>query len=185
LLPGLGLTTLDPHYPPARVREANFTIEQPFRDGSVFRVSYVYTHGYNLDQNYSYNNAPSTYTWETTTGALPPTGTYASTATRPYDQTVWGGSTLSTKWGWSNDGALQLNYQRPFRKGFAYQIFYVYSKAFRLGGNTFRDNTLYPAANFAPGVIPEGIDPGTPLHPSEALNHWENYHVDTAIPSIT
>jgi hypothetical protein len=182
LLPGLGLTTLDPHYPPARVRDANFTIEQPFRDGSVFRVSYVFTHGYNLDQNYLYNNAPSTYTWETTTGTLPPTGRYASTATRPYDQTVWGGNTLSTKWGWSNDSALQVNYQRPFRKGFAYQIFYVYSRAFRLGGNTFRDNTLYPAADFAPGVIPSGLDPGTLLNPSHALNHWENYHVDTAIP---
>jgi hypothetical protein len=31
-------------------------------------------------------------------------------------------------------------------------------------------------------VIPSGIDPGTLLHPSQALNHWENYHVDTAIP---
>jgi hypothetical protein len=51
-----------------------------------------------------------------------------------------------------------------------------------LGGNTFRDNTLYPAADFAPGVIPSGLDPGTLLNPSQALNHWENYHVDTAIP---
>ncbi len=32
LLPGIGLQeTLDPHYPPARVRDANFTIEQPFQ----------------------------------------------------------------------------------------------------------------------------------------------------------
>ena len=51
------------------------TIEQPFRDGSVFRVSYVFTHGENLDQNYQYNNAPSTYVWETATGTTPPTGT--------------------------------------------------------------------------------------------------------------
>jgi hypothetical protein len=27
------------------------TAEQPFKDGSVLRVSYVYTHGYNLDQS--------------------------------------------------------------------------------------------------------------------------------------
>ncbi len=183
LLPGISMQeTLNPHYPTARVREANFTVEQPFRDGSVFRVSYVFTHGYNLDENYQYNNAPSTYVWETTTGTTPPTGRYASTATRPYNQTVWGGNVLSTKWGWSNDSALQLNYQRPFRSGFAYQIFYVYSRAFRLGGNTFRDSVLYPAANFAPGVIPSNIDPGTLLDPSSALNHWEGYHVDTAIP---
>jgi hypothetical protein len=183
LLPGIGLQeTLDPHYPPARVRDVNFTIEQPFPDGSVFRGTYVFTHGYNLDQNYQYNNAPSTYAWETATGTLPPTGTYASTATRPYDQTVWGGNVLSTKWGWSNDSALQVNYQRPFRKGIAYQIFYVYSRAFRLGGNTFRDNILYPAADFAPGVLPSGLNTGTLLNPSEALNRYENYHIDTAIP---
>jgi hypothetical protein len=183
LLPGIGLSeTLNPHYPPAHVQDVNATIEQPFRDGSVFRVSYVFTHGSNLDQNYQYNNAPSTYVWETVTGTTPPTGTYASTATRPYDQTTWGGNVMSMKTGWSNDSALQLNYQRPFKKGFAYQIFYVYSRAFRLGGNTFRDAVLYPAADYAPGVIPAGINPGTIINPSQALNRWENYHVDTAIP---
>jgi hypothetical protein len=86
------------------------------------------------------------------------------------------------KTGWSNDSALQLNYQRPFKKGIAYQIFYVYSRAFRLGGNTFRDNVLYPAADYAPGVLPAGLNTGTLLNPSQALNRYENYHVDTAIP---
>ena len=183
LLPGINMSkTLDANYPPARVRDVNMTIEQPFRDGSVLRISYVFTHGSNLDQDYQYNNAPSTYVWETVTGTTPPTGTYASTATRPYDQTVWGGSVMSRKTGWSNDSALQLNYQRPFKQGVAYQIFYVYSRAFRVGGNTFRDNVLYPAANFAPGVLPQGLDTGTVLQPSQALNRYENYHIDTAIP---
>ncbi len=183
LLPGISMQeTLASNYPPAHVQDVNATIEQPFQDGSVFRVTYVFTHGSNLDQNYQYNNAPSTYVWETATGTTPPTGTYASTATRPYDQTVWGGNVISLKTGWSNDSALQLNYQRPFKKGFAYQIFYVYSRAFRVGGNTFRDNMLYPAADFAPGVLPAGLDTGTILDPSHALNRYENYHVDTAIP---
>ena len=115
-------------------------------------------------------------------GHDPADGTFASVATRPYDNTTWGGNVISMKTGWSNDSALQLNYQRPFRKGFAYQIFYVYSRAFRVGGNTFRDNVLYPAANFAPGVLPAGLDAGTTLNPSQALNRYENYKVDTAIP---
>ena len=92
LLPGISMgTTLNAEYPPARVRTANATIEQPFRDGSVFRITYVFTHGENLDQNYQYNNAPSTYVWEVATGMTPPTGALASVATRPYDRTVWGG----------------------------------------------------------------------------------------------
>jgi hypothetical protein len=77
---------------------------------------------------------------------------------------------------------VQFNYQRPFRKGVAYQVFYVFSRAFRVGGNTFRDNTLYPAAVYAPGVIPQGMDVGTLLEPSREFNRWQNYRLDTAIP---
>ncbi|MBY0506823.1 MAG: carboxypeptidase-like regulatory domain-containing protein [Bryobacteraceae bacterium] len=183
LLPGIGTgTVLSPNYPPARVREANFTLEQPFRDGSVLRSSLIYTHGNNLDQNFLLNNAPSTYVWQAATGTTPPTGPLAGVATRPYDQRTWGSITQSTKLGFSNNTAFQLNYQRPFRKGFGYQVFYVHSRAFRVGGNTFRDNSLYPAQNYAAGAIPRGLDVGTPLEPSEAFNRWQNYRLDTAIP---
>lgn len=183
LLPGISTGTVaSSNYPPARVQEANVTIEQPFRDGSVFRASYVFTHGENLDQNYVFNNAPSTYVWQTATGTVPPTGQFASVATRPYDQRTWGNITQSTKYGFSNDSALQFNYQRPYRKGVGYQVFYVYSRAFRVGGNTFRDNTLYPAQNFAAGAIPQGMDVGTLLAPSREFNRWQNYRPDTAIP---
>jgi hypothetical protein len=183
LLPGIGPGTVaSADYPPAKVREANFTIEQPFKDGSVFRASYVFTHGENLDQNYQINDAPSTYTWQVKTGTTPPTGTFAGVATRPYDNKTWGGITQSTKLGFSNDSSLQFNYQRPSRHGFGYQVFYVFSKAFRVGGNTFRDNVLYPAALFAPGAIPQGMDVGTQLEPSREFNRWQNYRPDTAIP---
>ncbi|MBI2686358.1 MAG: carboxypeptidase regulatory-like domain-containing protein [Acidobacteria bacterium] len=183
LLPGIAMsTTLAAEYPPARVDTANLTVEQPFGDGSVFRITYVFTHGENLDQNLQYNNAPSTYVWQVATGTTPPTGALAGVATRPYDRTVWGGNVVSTKTGWSNDSALQLNYQRPMRKGFGYQVFYVYSRAFRVGGNTFRDNVLYPAENYAPGVLPAGLETGTTISPSRALNRYQNYHIDTAIP---
>lgn len=183
LLPGIGPGTVTrQNYPPARVREANFTIEQPLKDGSVFRASYVFTHGENLDQNFQINDAPSAYVWQTKTGTTPPTGPLASVATRPYDNQTWGGITQSTKYGFSNDSALQFNYQRPYRKGYSYQVFYVYSRAFRVGGNTFRDNLLYPAALFAPGAIPAGMDVGTATQPSREFNRWQNYRADTAIP---
>ncbi|MEZ5403746.1 MAG: carboxypeptidase-like regulatory domain-containing protein [Bryobacteraceae bacterium] len=183
LLRGISMsTTLAAKYPPARVDTANFTIEQPLPDGSVFRATYVFTHGEHLDQNLQYNNAPSTYVWQVATGTTPPTGPLASVATRGYDNTTWGSNVVSTKNGWSNDSALQFNYQRPFRNGFAYQAFYVYSRAFRVGGNTFRDNVLYPANLFAPGVLPAGLETGTTIQPSRELNRYENYQQDTAIP---
>jgi len=182
LVPGISVTTLDPHYDPAHVKQVNATIEQPFKDGAVFRVTYLFVHSTNLDQNYQYNAAPSAYVWETATGTLPPTGTYASTATRPYDQRVWGTNVMSKKTGYANDSALQLNLQKQFKNGYAFQVFYVFSRAFRVGGNTFRDSILYPAALYAPGVLPSGLNPGTLENPSRDLNHYENYMVDTAIP---
>lgn len=183
LLPGIGPGTVtSADYPPAKVREANVTIEQPFKDGSVFRASWVFTHGENLDQNYQINDAPSTYVWQAKTGTTPPTGTFAGVATRPYDNRTWGGITQSTKLGFSNNSALQFNYQRPYRRGFGYQVFYVFSKAFRVGGNTFRDNLLYPAELYAPGAIPKGMDVGTLSEPSREFNRWQNYRPDTAIP---
>src|SRR5215471_3291029 len=52
LLPGISLQeTLNSKYPPAHVQDVNATIEQPFKDFSVFRISYVFTHG-SLDQHY-------------------------------------------------------------------------------------------------------------------------------------
>jgi hypothetical protein len=181
LLPGIAVATLNSRYDPAHVKQANLTIEQPIKDG-VFRITYLFVHSTDLDQYYQYNLNPSTYVWEVTTGTVPPTGTYSGTATRPYDQFTWGTNQLLTKWGFSNNSAVQLNYQRRFKNGYGYQVAYVYSRAFRIGGNSSRDSILYPAAVYAPGTIPSSINTGTLIQPSEALNRWENYHVDTAIP---
>src|ERR1700687_4334121 len=77
-------------------------------------------------------------------GIVPPNGgasvigtpqqnTYAANATGPYDNTTYGSFTWDVKNGWSNDNALQVNYQRLFHHGSAYQITYVWSKPFRVG----------------------------------------------------
>lgn len=182
LLPGIGVSTLDPQYPPARVKQATLTIEQPLKGGSVVRATYLFVHSTNLDQNYQYNAAPSNYVYLVRNGVIPPTGLLAGVATRPYDQRTWGTNVLSTKYGWANNSSLQVNYQRPFRNGHAYQIFYVFSRAFRVGGNTFRDNVLYPSELFAPDALPKGLNPGTIAEPSRELNRALNYRPDVAIP---
>lgn len=193
---------------PDVVTETNFTIEQPLKGNSALRASWVWTHGTNLDQEYYYNNAPSTFTWEMETGTLPPEGTtvglptYAATATQPYDQTTWGGNTLDQKSGWSNDNSLQLNYQRLYHHGIAWQIYYVWSKPFRVGGNYFRGATagIIPSQNFAasglgsytplPGSSPITTPVMPPARPSgiasyaywHGLDAFEDYMVDTSSP---
>ena len=211
ILPGVTLTNIDPDFPPDFVTDVNATIEQTLPGNSALRVSWLWTHGTNLDQQYFYNEHPSTYVWEMATGTVAPTGgasvigtpkqnTYSATATGPYDQTTWGQNILIQKSGWSNDNELEVNYQRLFHRGFAYQFFYVWSKAFRVGGNTFRDGKIDTAADYVgstgtvgtmsspygpvvapnlPPTRPAGIAPYAYWH---QLDVYENYIIDTAIP---
>jgi hypothetical protein len=206
ILPGVNLHTFTPDMAPDYVTDMNATIEQPLKGNSVLRLSWVWSHGTNLDQQFNYNEHPSTYAWEMKTGTALPTGsvidtpTYAATGTGPFDKTTWGGSTLLIqKTGYSNDNALQANFQRLFHHGVAYQIFYTWSKPFRVGGNSFRDGTIDPAADYvgttgmigtmsspypvtAP-ALPPAAPAGLPSYAFyRGLNVYENYQIDSAIP---
>ena len=202
ILPGINLWVTSPNWAPAFVTETNFTIEQPLKGNSVLRVSYVWTHSTNLDFALKYNNHPSTFQWEMATGTVLPTGgasvigtpqqnTYSATATGPYDQTTWGGgSSLHMKGGWSNYNALQVNYQRLFHHGFAYQIYYVFSKELRAAGdnqNGPADSqvSVDPYANYpgGEGTVATMTSPyGTigpvlsPPRPPANLPVWADYH---------
>lgn len=212
ILPGQAEWTNSYAMPPDFVTQTNLTIEQPLKGNSALRLSWLWAHGTNLDHYYNFNNNPSSYVWQMAYGIVPPTGgtsvigtsqanTYSTTATGPYDQTTWSGaSVLDVKNGWSNDNALQANYQRLFHSGIAYQITYVWSKPLRFGGNFNRDSEIDPAANYL-GVLgsvstmtPTYGTPITPVSPPpvpagkpswaeyHALDRFEGYTVDQAIP---
>jgi hypothetical protein len=207
ILPGGVANTANPvSMPPDYVTQLNLTLEHSLKGNSAVRISYLWNHTTNTDHYYDINNHPSTFVWEAAYGIVPPTGTtigsnlYAATATGPYDQTTWGGNALSVKNGWTNDSALQASYQRLFHRGIAYQIYYVWSKPLRFGGNWANDSTTYPYANFQ-GVLgskgswssPYGtvITPAPPPAPAAGALPWQEYHaldkfeqyiVDTAIP---
>jgi hypothetical protein len=209
--PGIALFSLNPDQPPDFVTQVNFTVEQALKGNSALRLTWLWSHGTNLDQEYYFNATPSQYVWEIKTGTLQPTGPLSAVATNPYDSVIWGNSSISTagqssgsiwdqKSGWSNDNALQVNYQRLFHRGIAYQISYVWSKPFRLGGNYFRDgymDTMQDYANSGLGTLsevpgsvsivtpnlgparPAGIAPYAYWH---GMDRYQNYIVDTAIP---
>ena len=206
ILPGLTMTNIDPNVSPDYVTQTNFTLEQPLKGNSALRLTCLWAHGTNLDHYYYYNYHPSQEVWEVNTGIAPPNGSvigsnqYAATATGPYDQTTYGGSgDWVMKNGWSNDNAFQATYQRLFHRDSAYQINYVWSKPFRVGGNTWRDGVAYtsegtyptgslgtlssPYGTLTPGALPpprpQGIAPYAYWH---GLHRWEEYQVDTAIP---
>lgn len=213
ILPGLGHVAVSPNWPPASDTETDFTIEQSLKGNSALRISWIWTHGTNLPANVYYNHHPTNYQWEMATGTIPPTGgaavigtsqqnTYAATATGPYDQTTWGNNTLAEKVGWSNDNALQVNYQRLFHHGVAYQFTYVFSRPLQTGTNVWPtfSPALYPAANFPgvmgsvgtmsspygtvyPGVPPPARPAGVPVWGRyHALDRYEYYGQDSTVP---
>jgi hypothetical protein len=214
ILPGASPWVFAPDYAPTFVTEMNATVEQALKGNSALRVSWTWAHAANLDHPYYVNYHPSTYTWEMETGTAPPNGgasvigtpqqdTYASTALGPYDNTKYGSSTLwQAKDGWSNDNALEVNYQRLFHHGIAYQISYAWSKPMRLGGNSSRDGLVYTAASYlganggpvvgtmtspfetvvAPNLPPARPAGIAPYADYKALARYEQYVLDNAIP---
>jgi len=206
ILPGSSVIALSPNYPPDVAQETSFTIEQPLKGNSALRVSYVYTRGTDLDQTYSVNTAMSSFVWEMSTGTVPPTGgpstigtnQYQTTALNPYNNVTYGAMSYYGKTGYSNDNALQVNYQRLFHHGIAYQIFYVWQKAFT-GDGTVTSPEDYlgvrgtaPSTTYAPlaggsaitvGGTPPARPAGVPSYETwRGLTDWEEYVVNAGNP---
>lgn len=169
-----GLTNVSPDMKPEGYREWDFTIEQDFHNRTSLSVSYMGNHGYNLEQFWATNTAPSPYVWYATTNQPVPSGTpnYRS-AWRVYNQTTYGEITQIRKTGFSNANMVQVVFHRTFYKGYEYNISYVFGRYFRAGGNGSRDSTVYPAGVFMPGTVP--TDP-------HELVRSETYIQDNGMP---
>jgi carboxypeptidase family protein len=187
---GATIVGLSPNYPPDVAQETSVTIEQPLKGNSALRVSWVFTHGTNLDQTYAVNTAQSAFVWDMSTGTPPPTGgastigtsQYAATALGPYNNTTYGNLSYFEKTGYSNDNALQVNYQRLTHRGIGYQIFYVYQKAFTGDGTVYNPNDYLgiagrnPNTTFAPFAGGSAITQGaTPPSNPTGVPSWQNW----------
>lgn len=180
-----------PDFPPMRVTEVNVSVEQSFKDQSALRVTYNYTHAANLLHNFGANVALSPFVYAYDYGTLPPSGgpstagtcAYTNTGSNPWDCKWFGGSFMGVRTGWSTDNSLQVNYQRLYHHGMAYQISYTWSRPFRIGGNSSRESTTYTLADYpgvmgtAPGISyapPAGGSPiTTPAAPPAAPKGWD------------
>ncbi len=196
ILPGFtGETFFNPDFKTNMVTEFNTTLEQPLKWNSVLRVSHVWTHGSSLAHEFNLNAPASTPVWQMQMNEDVPTGTtiglptYQTTSRGSWDNTVYGAIDYVERTGFSNDNQLQINFQRLYHHGFGFQIFYVYSKAFRVGGNSTRDSVVYPWQNFLgamqnPNVtmgVPAGnngvIGPiNAPPSPPAGVNNWYEWH---------
>ena len=162
--PGVQITGLNPDLPTSRAYEYNFTIEHELLKNTVVRAGFIGTAGRNLEMMELFNRNPvSNYVWYTTTGLALPTGKFAGTARRAYDQTTYGDIRIYSKFGYSNFTGLQLEAERRFSRGMAFQFFYLLSNSMSTGatpsqGGDFTQNAIDQPDRFLPGTYPTSVE---------------------------
>jgi hypothetical protein len=173
LPPGITASGFAADYPVTYVQQYNMTIEQRLKPSAVLRVTYLFVHGQNLEQYREYNSSPSNYVYFTRTGKPLGTGPTSSIAQNLYDNTTYSTVEVQQKTGYSNNSSLQVNFQRLYTKGLAFQAYYTLSSAMRAGGNGWRDSMISPLGIYLDGQGPATLD---------AANRLVNYLRDTGIP---
>ena len=149
------------------------------------RVGYFGNHSSRLEQKYEFNNTTPTWVWWETTHTEVPKGEYSQTATRFFDQTTYG--TLE-KWqntGWGNSNGIQLELERRYSKGFAYQLFYVMDNNFAAGGGGYSGTSPIPELNqFLPGAVPTDINERNRYYAQAERRFLEALKIDPRVRNI-
>ncbi len=171
---GVGFNTIDRNLPTSLVREWNATVEGEIVRNTRLRVAYIGNQGRNLDQIRQYNGQMGGYVWYTTTGQPLPTGPYSSVTGRAYDSTTYGTLGVWTKNSFSNFHGMEVEVQRRFSGGLAFQWFYVLGNAMKTGSRGEVNNSTVPdPATFLAGTVPVDYD---------QMNRFWNYQRDTDVP---
>jgi hypothetical protein len=154
-----GISYFNKDMPDPRVQDWNLTVEKEIMTNTVARAGYFGNHTSRLEQLYQFNNPTPDYIWYQTTGTQLPTGEFSNVARRFFDQTAYGTIERWQNTGWSNSNGFQLELERRYSKGFAYQLFYVMDNALMAGGNGYQGTSVIPEVNqYLPGVVPADID---------------------------
>ena len=170
---GIGVLGLADKLPSLRIHEWNLAIEKQLSSTMVFRLRFNGKHGVNSDQLFEINPTQTDYVWYLTRGTILPQGAYSNVARRPYDQTAYTSVRLLQKTGYINTSTFTLEAERRFSKGLGFQAFYTVTNAFRLGGNSFRDDVATTADGYLPGSVPKDF---------ATLNRFLNYDRDITVP---
>jgi hypothetical protein len=179
ILPGVPIIGLSSDLPLTRAHQWNLILETEIMKDTVVRAGFIGTAGRNNESVQRYNANPiSNYVWYQTTGLPLPTGFYQNTARRAIDQTTYGDISIYSKLGYSNFTGIQLEAERRFSRGLAFQLFYLMSNSTSTG------NVASQGGGFATfqNDQPEIFLPGTiPQDPAERLRFYR-YQRDADIP---
>jgi hypothetical protein len=144
-----------PKQPTSSVHDWNLTVEKEIMPDTVLRAAYVGTHAVDQDSYDDWNAPMSDYVWVSTRQLTPPTGVARNTVLRPNPDLPYGNLQEYRKdgWGWSN--GMQLELQRRYSKGVAFQVFYMLMNVNKAAAHGwYGDSSVAPVSSFLPGSIP-------------------------------
>jgi hypothetical protein len=142
---------IDPNLVDPMVYDWNLTIEKEVMPNTVLRLGYLGNHTVNQSTAVNENSSVPGYIWYVIKKQPLPTGEFASVATRPYDQQVYGNIDTIRTVGFSWYNGVQLGIERRFSQGFGYQLFYDMANAVEATGSLSNLN------QFLPGAVPTDL----------------------------
>ena len=106
-----------------RMQSWHFTIERQLMENTALRLSYIGTHGRDLEQRFAINSVESEWNYQARTGRPRPARSELRRA-----NPNWNFNAASHS-GYSNSHSLQTEVERRFSAGLAFQAFYTFSRA--------------------------------------------------------
>ena len=164
ILPGVAQISLAKDLPTSKAHQVNLTLETEVMKNTVFRIGFIGTAGRNNESVQRFNANPiSNYVWYVNSGLPLPTGFYANTARRALDQTTFGDISIYSKVGYSNYAGVQVELERRFSNGMAFQFFYLMSNSSSTGNVASQGGGFSTYQNdqpeiFLPGAVPSNAD---------------------------
>lgn len=179
ILPGISMIALSKDLPTSRAHQWNMTLEGEVMKDTVVRIGLVGTAGRNNESVQRYNANPiSNYVWYKASGLALPTGFYAGTARRAIDQATFGDISIYTKTGYSNYTGVQMELERRFSHGLAFQLFYLMSNSASTGNVASQGGGFATYQNDQPEIFLQGA---VPADTAERLRFYR-YQRDPDIP---
>ncbi len=106
----------------SRVQSWNVTVEREVMKETTLRLSYLGQHGSGLEQRFSLNQQESEYNYVARTGQAPPSNRNLLRVNKD-----WNPMGLN-RTGYSNSNGFQVEVERRFSRGVAFQWFYTYNR---------------------------------------------------------
>ncbi len=118
------------HWADDKMQEWTFTVEREVMKDTAVRLSYIGNHGSNLEQRWRWNDPITEWNYQTQTG-LPAVSSSAGQDLRRANPNWTSGCCQSPieHNGYSNSHSGQIQIERRFSAGLAFQAFYVYTHA--------------------------------------------------------